>query len=209
MAANDATADSATAVRLRRTNLDARYATLSGLASIGSCRRKAPEIVAERGDRSITLARILLERFGDNRVEVAAQRAAASFGCTLRCARRFEVDDRLDQVSGRAQSRAGRVLAGQQDVQEHSQRIHVGRRRHRRPRNLLGRGIFRREGGAAVARQLRCRRCVSFILQQLGDAEIEQLHLAVVVDQHIRRLDVPVNDQVGVRVRNGIEHLEK
>jgi hypothetical protein len=46
-------------------------------------------------------------------------------------------------------------------------------------------------------------------LHQLGDAEVEQLDLAVDADQHVHRLDVAVDDQVGVRVRDRREHVEK
>ena len=45
--------------------------------------------------------------------------------------------------------------------------------------------------------------------EQLGDAEIEQLHLSVRAHQHVRRLEIAVHDQVRVRVRHGGEHVEE
>src|SRR5206468_5093357 len=43
----------------------------------------------------------------------------------------------------------------------------------------------------------------------LGDAEVEELHRTIVRDQHIRRLDIAMHDQVGVRVRDRGENIEK
>src|SRR5262249_4308596 len=37
--------------------------------------------------------------------------------------------------------------------------------------------------------------------------EIQQLHLAVVADEYIGGLNIPMHDQVGVRVRHCIEHI--
>jgi len=46
-------------------------------------------------------------------------------------------------------------------------------------------------------------RAVAFgVVQQPGDAEIQQPHAAVSVDQDVARLDVPVHDQGPVRVRD-------
>ena len=45
--------------------------------------------------------------------------------------------------------------------------------------------------------------------QQLGNPKVEQLHLAVISDQYVRRLEVAVHDQVGVRLGYGPQHIEK
>ena len=45
--------------------------------------------------------------------------------------------------------------------------------------------------------------------EQLGDAEVEQLDLAVVGHEHVRRLQVAVDDQVGVGVRDGRLHVQE
>src|SRR3546814_2179499 len=39
-------------------------------------------------------------------------------------------------------------------------------------------------------------------------AEVEQVHVAVVVDQHVGRLDVAVDHQVAVRVGRGVADLQ-
>ena len=47
------------------------------------------------------------------------------------------------------------------------------------------------------------------ILEQLGNSKIEQLYLPVMADQNIRGLEIPVHDQVRVRVGDGQQHVEK
>lgn len=61
----------------------------------------------------------------------------------------------------------------------------------RAPPQSLGQG-----GGAAIA-----------VVQQPGDAEVQQLHAALAVDQDVRGLQVPVQHQAVVRVGHGIQHV--
>ena len=44
---------------------------------------------------------------------------------------------------------------------------------------------------------------------QLRDAEVQQLDLAIHADEHIGRLDISMHDQVCVRVGDGLQHIEK
>ncbi len=46
-------------------------------------------------------------------------------------------------------------------------------------------------------------------LQQLGDAEIEQLYVAIDADEHVARLDVAVHDEIGMSMGDGCQHVEK
>jgi hypothetical protein len=71
---------------------------------------------------------------------------------------------------------------------------------------LLWRGVGGGERSFALAGE---NRRSGFFLEQFGDPEIEQLDLALSGDEHVGRLDVSVDNQVGVRVRNGCEHVEK
>ena len=103
---------------------------------------------------------------------------------------------------------AGRMLAGQQHVEQHAQRIDVGRRRDRQAGELLGGRELRRQHAAGLARQLRRATC-ALIVEQRGDAEIEELDHAVAGDQHVGGLDVAVHDQVRVRVRHRRQHVEE
>src|SRR5262249_11870130 len=54
----------------------------------------------------------------------------------------------------------------------------------------------------------RGRRC-RFVFEELGNPEVEQLYLAAAGDEHIRRLDVTVDNQVGMGVRDDCQNVEK
>ena len=99
------------------------------------------------------------------------------------------------------------MLAGEQLEEQHAQGVDVGGGGDLAAGDLLGRGVLRRQRDAAFARQHRhrCRRR----LEQLGDAEVEQLDLAVAGHEHVRRLQVAVDDQVGVGVRDRRQDVEE
>ncbi len=146
----------------------------------------APEVVAQPLGRRVAARRIDAQGAGQHAFEVGPQHGG----------------DRLRRGAGRR-----RQHAGQQLLQHDAQRIDVHRRRDRRPAVLLlGRGIARRVGLAALVRGgLQLRRLG---VQQLGDAEVEQLHQPALVDQQVRRLDVAVHDQVPVRMRDRVAGLQ-
>jgi hypothetical protein len=80
-------------------------------------------------------------------------------------------------VTGRSHGVAGRVLPGQQDVEEHAECIDVGRSRHLRARQLFGRGEGRRQDRSGFSRErLRVRTAVAIpsrvVIEQLGDPEV-------------------------------------
>ena len=50
---------------------------------------------------------------------------------------------------------------------------------------------------------------VVFGLQQFGDAKIEQLHIATAVHKDVRRLDVPMQHELPVRVGGGVADLQE
>ena len=74
-------------------------------------------------------------------------------------------------------------------------------------RDLFRRRIVRREqtsaclgdGGIADAP----------VVEQLGDAEVEQLHLAFVGDEDVGGLQIAMDDQPCVRVRDGARHQQE
>ena len=64
--------------------------------------------------------------------------------------------------------------------------------------------------GVIAAPTISVSRRGAFVLaQQLGDAEVEQLHLALGIDQDVGRLQVAMHDQVLVRVLDRAEHLQE
>ena len=98
-----------------------------------------------------------------------------------------------------------RSLAGQQLVQQHAQCVHVGRGRHRLAADLLGRGVVRRH----ALHEGRCGVAVGGRIDDLGDAEIEQLGHAVHGDEDVRRFQVAMHDQAAVRMLHGIADLQE
>ena len=75
------------------------------------------------------------------------------------------------------------------------------------PRICSGAGVLRsqdpeeRAGGGVAAERSRT--------EELGDAEVEQLHLAVFRDHDVSRLEVAVHHERAVRVLDGAGHLEE
>src|SRR6185503_10131428 len=88
-----------------------------------------------------------------------------------------------------------------------AEREDIGCRRDRLAEQLLGRGIARRESRAHVTRQRRD--VVTADGQQRGDAEIQQLHLALPGHEDVRRLEIAMDDEIAVSVRDCREHLEE
>lgn len=105
----------------------------------------------------------------------------------------------LLQRRGRAAVQAVGALAAEQLVEHHAQGIDIGAHRQGLAGQLLGRGHIGGQGlRAGLGR-----------VQQAGDAEVQQLHLAALVHQDIARLEVAVDDQAAVGEGHGREHLQK
>ncbi len=96
-------------------------------------------------------------------------------------------------------------MPGQQFIHQQAERIDVGGGRDRAAANLLGAGVLRRHR----ARERGHRRiAVGARAQPLGDAEIEQLDLAVGGHQHVAGFQIAMNDLTIVRMLHGVEHVE-
>ena len=50
---------------------------------------------------------------------------------------------------------------------------------------------------------------IAFFDKQLGNTKIQQFDFAVVAHQHIGRLNIPMNNQVGMGFGHGAQHVEK
>ena len=85
------------------------------------------------------------------------------------------------------------------------ERVDVDGGRERLPGDLLRCGVIERERAAGVAGELRF--VGGALLHQLRDAEIEELHLPALRYEDVGGLQVAVQDKVGVRVRDRIDHL--
>ena len=100
--------------------------------------------------------------------------------------------------SGRLRLSAVRQLAGQQLVQHDAERIDVAYRRHGLAAHLLRARVIRRHHAQPIIVAGDLARIAR--LQELGDAEVEQLRHAVGADQDVRRLQVAMDDGAAVRV---------
>ncbi len=93
------------------------------------------------------------------------------------------------------------MVAAQQQVHQHAQRVDVGGGGHVAALQLLGRGELRRERVAGAGGERRFRAGAG-VVQQLGDAEVQQLHVAGLRHQDVAGLQVAVQHQAVVRLRH-------
>ncbi len=80
--------------------------------------------------------------------------------------------------------------------------------RDRRAGHLLGAGVVRRQHAPLLLRQPHIV-VGRAIVQQLGDAEVEQVGLALTCHQHVGRLQVAVHHQAAVRISHRPCHLHE
>src|SRR5207249_3000840 len=113
----------------------------------------------------------------------------------IRGAKWLGLGDSLDQLRGTASRGAGGVLSGEQNVKQDAERVNVRGSCNSAAGDLFGRGELRSQGRVAIQSQHGGFTRSGFIAQKFSDAEVKQLYLAIAADQHIRRLEVAVNDQ--------------
>ena len=197
-------------------------------AGIGPGRDRASveqplQIVGQLARRAVASVRLGLQRLHDDAIEVARQapdqagrrrppgvrdrrrqgpRAGRQLPADGRARRRR--DPRLDSVRGA--TRAAGPLSGQQLVENGAEHEDVGGGGHRFTAELFGRGVGRREG-AQSGRGRIGQRVVG--LEQLGDAEVEQLHFAGARHQDVRRLQIAMDDEGVMRVLGGLADQAK
>ncbi len=147
------------------------------------------DVVGERAGRDIAPLGLGRDRLQHDVVQIAAKLAARH---RRRRGQHAGLVVRRDVAGRRAAGSVVEALAGDQLAEQHAEREDVGRGRDRRAGALLGRGVGRRERGHARLRLV-------IRVEQLGDAEVEQLDLAVGGDEHVGRLEVAMHDQRAMR----------
>jgi hypothetical protein len=187
--------------------------------------QEAAEVLGEGAGGAVAALAVALERLEQHRVEVAgegvAQRRALGAarpgaGGALHVGEGAVAGARRGHVAGglaRHEGPPGRVVerahAGEQLVEHHAQRVHVGARVDvgGGARELLGAHV----GGRAHRRAGdRGRRRVGPRRHRLGDPEVDDLAVRLPVDlghEHVRRLEVAVDDALLVRVLHRAAHL--
>ena len=180
-----------------------------------------PRPLAEelRRERGVALVGFDAERLQDDGVEVSRESLAEAVGalpapsghllgldraawirlCHHRAGRRGR---RRAHAPGELVNRRPRCPErapfGEHLVQQHAEREDVARGRHRPVLELLRTGVVRRQrrGDGLLGRPVSS-------VDQLGDAEVEKLGLALGVDHDVRRLQVPVDDQALMSALDG------
>ncbi len=82
--------------------------------------------------------------------------------------------------------------------------MHVGQRRRAIAEHLFGRGVAQRHRGDTGAR-----RGVAVVVDEFGDAEVEQVGNVVAVDQNVRGLQVAMHDQRAMRIGHRVADLHE
>ena len=165
---------------------------------------------------------LFLQRHQHDVVEVAIEFAAQALGREGLAARlrspqplagllhaqartpRLGVQDVLGHLRRGPAGGIKRQGARQQLVQQHPQRVDIGGGGDGPAADLLRAGACRREQPLVGRGQRRVRR-----VQQLRDAEVQQLGRAVGGDQQVGRLDVPVHHEVAVRMVDRLAHAQE
>ncbi len=165
---------------------------LLGLRPDGLAAADELEVAVHLLRRPVPLRGLLGERAEDDEVEVPGDLVPNGRGRLrhLREVLHRDLDGRLARE---------RDLAGEQLVEDDPGRVEIGRLVDGRATRLLGREVL---GGADDRARLGH-------LAGAGarDAEVRHLDAALVVDEHVVRLDVSVDDAVPVRVAERGEHL--
>ena len=152
----------------------------------------AADVLGERAGRGIAPLGFLRGRLQHDVVEVAAQLAT---GPGRRRRQHAGTGVGIDLRGRRAGIAVPAPVTGHDFGEQHAERIDVGGGGDRPVVELFGRGV----GGCHRTLQGLRGVTVGIRLEQLGDAEVEQLDVALARDQHVRGLEVAVHDQRAVR----------
>ncbi|HEY0178894.1 MAG TPA: hypothetical protein VGC30_04575 [Dokdonella sp.] len=167
------------------------------------------DVALQVADGFVAARRLRTQAFRDDRIEVAGDQArryrrVGAPGSDAARQPRRALEQSPRRVRVREAAGTPGPLAGQQFEQQHAERVDVGRGRHRLAAELFGRRVVRRERcDGEFGRAWRGR------VEQLRDAEVEQLHGAGGVDEDVGRLQVAVDDQVAVRIGDGLADLSE
>ena len=146
------------------------------------------EVLGELGAIAVARVQILLERLADYRVHLLGH-----VRVELRDRGRIGIDDLVDEL-GRI-VRAERQPTGQHVEEQHAERIQVGLLVERIALDLLRAHVGRRAHAHDEGRV-----GVELLVDVEREAEVGDLHVVLLVDQDVRRLDVAVHDALAVGV---------
>ena len=151
------------------------------------------------------MRRVRRERLGEDRIQITAQRPCQTRA--ERTAGSLWIGARRSQGGfgvGRTPCVGKRPRARNDFEQNRADGEKVGRNGHRFAMQLLWRGVV---GRCKARSRLRQTTVFGGVAEQFGDAEVEQLHLAIRGHQNIGGLDVAVNDQTAMRIAERVEDI--
>jgi hypothetical protein len=172
-----------------------------GVVTAGDDRLARGEVLqvgGQRGGRRVAAGRLLLEAFEQDGLEIRGHR-----GVQRRGRRHVLVDDHAQRLDGIRALEGGQ--AGEDLVEHGAERVDVALLADLRDlaRGLLGRHIARGADDGARHGDLR------MALQRLGEAEVHDVGLAVLVEHDVVGLDVAVDDAARVGVLDGAGDLRE
>ncbi len=169
----------------------------------------ATEVVGELVGGAVAAGRVLVQRLHHDRVEVAAERPLTRHRRPRGRPGRLRLHDGLHDLAQRRPLNLVGALAREKLVEQDAEGIDVGRRRNGVAGDLLRRRVLRREVGHDGPRH----HSVALDVEQLRDPEVEQdrseptaLSLG---HEHVGRLEITVDDQVTMRIPDGLADLDE
>src|SRR6185437_879316 len=181
------------------------------MQSVRSCaHRLVPQVMLEIAGQCccsrVAPRRLSLHRLGDDVVQIARKGArTGGRSCRSRGSRQFLVQHITDELVPCQWPRCAWMCTGQQNVEDQAERIDIRGRGDGFAQQLLGYRVLRSERMGACQRQIRS----ILTFEELCDSEVEELHRAVARHEDVARLDVPMNDQVRVRVADGRQDIQE
>ena len=122
---------------------------------------------------------------------------------------RLDLEDGVFELRGRFDLQLIGPFTTDQLVEHDAERVHIASGGQRQADELLGAGVTRGQCAAGLTGQLGLGHRVAFGFEQLGDAEVEQAHLALRGDQDVGGFEIAVDHQVGMCMLHRQQHLAK
>src|SRR3569833_95195 len=165
----------------------------------------APQILPEQLDGAIALRGLALESFRHDVVQIAAQRAlVADVTGQLGGARRILIQRQAGELGRRFFLRIMGMPADQQHEQYETECVDVRGGSYRRIQELLRGGVRGGQGRTPFSRERRLA-----LPQQCRDTEVQELHHTFPGHEDIGGLQVTMDDQMAMCMRDCGENIEK
>ena len=168
-----------------------------GCADTGTAIDQSLDVVGERAGRNVAAFGFGVDCLEHDIVQIAAQRTARDL---RRCRQDAGITVLADLGRRRLSAVIGRALSADQFTEQNSERVDIRGRR-----DLSAAALFGCCVSGCIRMQLRLQFLV--VVEEFGNAKIQQLDLTVVCDQHVGRFEVAMHDQGTMRSLDGAARL--